>query len=390
MALSKHGQGAQWTCTLPSNPPLVSLIVLTCNRPAFLRLALDSAASQTYPHLEVVVVDDGVHAFDSHSGRVPVTVVTLAKRATIGAKRNAGVHKAQGSVILHWDDDDLHHPKQVESLACPIVNNRSELTALTFTYLSRLSRDSASFFQYGKGRGGSDTTGTFLGSLAYHRRVVDSLASSVAVSTGPFPDVSLSEDLHFVERALDRCHRMLPISGVPLVYTRHSSIKNTWTAVNFTSRMASYKATEPPTFVTPDLRAAYVGAEGDAAQRDVCIALQRHPPPDIVHPLRYPYLPSKCCKGGRHQLHSKAQLRKPCGAGAECSETYCGQSKGECSARCTCLGEPRHGQAGKTACGFHCCRYWKRFWLEHPEQCSSMKSVRPLKEHLCGSRPKAT
>lgn len=49
-------------CTLPQHPPLVSLIVLTCNRPGFLHLALELAAAQTYPNLEVVVVDDGTHA----------------------------------------------------------------------------------------------------------------------------------------------------------------------------------------------------------------------------------------------------------------------------------------------------------------------------------------
>ena len=38
---------------------LVSLIILTCNRPRFLRLALESAAAQTYENLEAVVVDDG-------------------------------------------------------------------------------------------------------------------------------------------------------------------------------------------------------------------------------------------------------------------------------------------------------------------------------------------
>ena len=384
---------SSWRCSLPADPPLISLVTLTCNRPGFLRLALRSAAAQTYPRLEVIVVDDGATSSSrarlQHHGRIQVKHVRLTRRASIGAKRNAGVRAARGQVILHWDDDDLHSPLQAEALACPIVTNRTEITALTFSFLAKVNRHAATFYRYGKGRGGGDT-GPFLGSLAYHRSVAADLTANA--SAGPFADASLSEDLDFVERALTRCHRMLPVSGVPLVYTRHSSIKNTW-QVNLTARMSTSKVWSPPGFVTPEVQAAYIAAEADAASRERCVALRRQPPAGIVRPLRYPYMPSRCCNdrsGSRR--HSKAQLRKPCSsnssagqATAECSDTFCGQTKGECSARCTCLGEQLHGRNGTSACGMHCCRFWRRFWQEHPERCASITSPRPLKTLLCGA-----
>ena len=39
--------------------PLVSCIVPCYNRPVYVREAIDSALAQTYPALEVIVVDDG-------------------------------------------------------------------------------------------------------------------------------------------------------------------------------------------------------------------------------------------------------------------------------------------------------------------------------------------
>ncbi|MEI6564880.1 MAG: glycosyltransferase family 2 protein, partial [bacterium] len=42
-----------------SSPPLVSVIICTFNRADLLRAAIQSVLSQTYPHLDIVVVDDG-------------------------------------------------------------------------------------------------------------------------------------------------------------------------------------------------------------------------------------------------------------------------------------------------------------------------------------------
>ena len=90
--------------------PLVSLMLLTCNRPAFLRLSLQAAAAQTYPNLEVVVVDDGPRPVDIRQlgaiavpGKLSINFVRMAHRSTIGAKRNAALQASRGEVVVHWD-----------------------------------------------------------------------------------------------------------------------------------------------------------------------------------------------------------------------------------------------------------------------------------------------
>jgi len=40
-------------------PPLVTIIVPTFNRLKWISICLDSIKSQTYPHVETLVIDDG-------------------------------------------------------------------------------------------------------------------------------------------------------------------------------------------------------------------------------------------------------------------------------------------------------------------------------------------
>ncbi len=43
-----------------STDPLFSIIIPTYNRAAFISRTIGSALQQSYPHFEVIVVDDGV------------------------------------------------------------------------------------------------------------------------------------------------------------------------------------------------------------------------------------------------------------------------------------------------------------------------------------------
>ena len=394
-------------CTLaPSSPrPLITLLVLTCNRPGFLRLALRAASAQTYKHLEAVVVDDGTHPSPSAATLraeenldFQVRRVRLRSRTSIGEKRNAGLRLARGQIIMHWDDDDMRHADHVATLACPLLSNWSDFSALTFSYLAKLGSSSVHFFEYAPGRQSRAAFGPFLGSLAYRREVAAALrppaasfsSSSTTPIVAPFPDASLSEDLHFVERALALCYRMLPVAGLPLVYTRHaaSSVRNTWRPTDYAMRMRSDRETSKlPSFVTPELRRAYVAAEKEAARIGACTAPRRFEPSDIVRPLSFPYNPGRCCATGRVPHSRPCTDGRPSQQGSCGDESFCGATKGVCTATCTCAGEARHGRSSATvACGEHCCHYWHTFWRKHPQNCSTMRRMRPLKLHYCGTR----
>ena len=105
--------------------PLVSVVLVTCGRPEYLKLALAQIHEQSYPNLEVVLVVDGtpvdlsreprLHVHPASSFTTPssanlldVRVVQFDHRATVGEKRNAPVLTARGEILVHWDDDDLY------------------------------------------------------------------------------------------------------------------------------------------------------------------------------------------------------------------------------------------------------------------------------------------
>lgn len=93
---------------------LVTVVVPAHNAEAFLGEALDALAAQDYPHLEVIVVDDGSTdgTADLARARESVTVISQA-HAGPSAARNAGMARAAGEYLTFCDADDIFRPSKV-------------------------------------------------------------------------------------------------------------------------------------------------------------------------------------------------------------------------------------------------------------------------------------
>lgn len=95
-----------------SSMPLVSVIIPTYNRAYIVGEAIDSVLSQTYPHVEVFVVDDGssdntTEVLRSFGRRIQVV---RQQNAGPAAARNRALEAAQGEIITFLDSDDLWLP----------------------------------------------------------------------------------------------------------------------------------------------------------------------------------------------------------------------------------------------------------------------------------------
>ena len=94
--------------------PLVSCIMPTADRRAFVAQAIRYFLRQDYEHKELIIVDDGE---DEIGDLVPaderVRYFRLPEKMTVGAKRNFACEQARGRVVAHWDDDDWHAPHRL-------------------------------------------------------------------------------------------------------------------------------------------------------------------------------------------------------------------------------------------------------------------------------------
>jgi glycosyltransferase involved in cell wall biosynthesis len=96
--------------------PLISVIIPCYNHGQFLGEAIESALGQSYPHVEVLVVDDGstdhsAQVAASYSGRIRSI---RTENAGVSAARNTGILECRGEFVLCLDADDYLWPDMLE------------------------------------------------------------------------------------------------------------------------------------------------------------------------------------------------------------------------------------------------------------------------------------
>jgi glycosyltransferase involved in cell wall biosynthesis len=96
--------------------PVVSIVIMNYNYSSFLPVAIESCLSQTYPKLEVVVVDDGSidnsqAVISSFGDRI---VPVFKPNGGQASALNAGFKASRGDIICLLDADDVFLPDKVE------------------------------------------------------------------------------------------------------------------------------------------------------------------------------------------------------------------------------------------------------------------------------------
>jgi glycosyltransferase involved in cell wall biosynthesis len=97
-------------------PPLVSILINNYNYGRFLSDAINSALNQTYPNVEVVVVDDGStdNSREIIAGFGSKIVAVLKNNGGQASAFNAGFAASKGDWIHFLDSDDVFNPNKVQ------------------------------------------------------------------------------------------------------------------------------------------------------------------------------------------------------------------------------------------------------------------------------------
>ncbi len=203
----------------PSALPLVSCIMPTYNRRAFIGLALASFREQSYANRELVVVDDGPDAIaDLVAGQPAVRYMRLEKRISIGAKRNLACGAASGEIIAHWDDDDWYAPDRLEIQTAPILRGDADITGLENRFVLQMPQ--RKFWTIDRRLHQSMFVGDVHGGTIVFRR-------SIWTNGTRYPDADLAEDAMLLQQAVRRGMRIVRLENHgTFVYLRHR--RNAW------------------------------------------------------------------------------------------------------------------------------------------------------------------
>jgi len=116
----------------------VSIIVPVYKTEKYLRQCIDSILMQTYPNLQIILVDDGSPdncgaICDEYALEDNRVCVIHKENGGVSSARNAGLLCVEGEYLTFCDSDDAYKPDWIETLVTAMVNYRAELVIGNYT-----------------------------------------------------------------------------------------------------------------------------------------------------------------------------------------------------------------------------------------------------------------
>jgi glycosyltransferase involved in cell wall biosynthesis/SAM-dependent methyltransferase len=177
-----------------SKKHLVSVIIPCYNHERFLGEAIESTLVQTYPNVEIIVVDDGStdNTADVAAGYPSVQYVYQANQG-LAAARNTGLGMSHGELLVFLDADDRLMPAAVEHGVRHLLSSSdSAFVSGRYRYIDE---DGKILHEYSQEPAGPDSYASFLHGnyIGMHATVVYR-RSAIEVEGGFNPALSACED----------------------------------------------------------------------------------------------------------------------------------------------------------------------------------------------------
>lgn len=102
---------------MSENKSLVSVVIPVHNAEKYVKESIDSCLDQTYPNLEIIVVDDKstdntLDILKSYGNKI--ILIPIEKQDGLGNVINIGIKKSKGKYIARMDADDVMYPTRLE------------------------------------------------------------------------------------------------------------------------------------------------------------------------------------------------------------------------------------------------------------------------------------
>ena len=212
---------------------LISVIIPVYNVKAYLARCVNSVMTQTYPHLEIFLVDDGS---TDGSGELCDSLASGDERIRVihrenggaAAARNAGLDAAQGTYIAFADADDFLRPEMLERMCCVREETDADLVVGGFVRVQQDAEVKDVFSEHPlkeeeavciegadilKQLTERDTETVVLWNKLYRREVFADVR---------FPEGRTFEDFYAAHRVLWNCQRVVYMKSVLYFYAERT------------------------------------------------------------------------------------------------------------------------------------------------------------------------
>ena len=226
--------------------------------------------------LELVVLDDesedekSLEFWKVASGRDRrVRYACCPARSSLGHKRNVGAREALGSVLLHFDDDDVYGPGYARTLVAPVAFGGYQIAKLSAWLVWDAHSGSAGYVDLDE-RALTDARACPAMLAPLLRKGRDSYGFNFCYAASlarklPFPEIGFGEDAAFVANALRAKHRVAYVrdGAAAVLHVQHG--ENASRSIALSSCAEPFLRASP---LWPSLGAADLAATSRAARAD--------------------------------------------------------------------------------------------------------------------------
>ena len=226
--------------------PLVSVIVPVYNVLPYLQESLDSLLVQTYPLMEILIIDDGSTdgsgaVCDAYQEKDPRIHVIHQSNKGLSAARNAGLDRMTGDLVAFLDSDDTFLPEMIRLMVNAIEKENADLAVCGYGKLStqekmkpeKVSQKNRIMYSEAAVLSSREALNAlFLGKL--NPAVWNKLYKRELWNTLRFPEGYVYEDSHTTYLVLEQCKRIVFVSQMLVLYRKHrpGSITNSFSEKN--------------------------------------------------------------------------------------------------------------------------------------------------------------